>query len=62
VLDSAQATEFAATLKLAAPALRLLTDPDGARDIGRAAHVSVRDRYLAPCFLTRYLKLALSVH
>lgn len=41
---------------------RLLADPDRARALGRAAHESVRDHYLAPCYLARFLELALAVH
>ena len=37
---------------------RLLENPDWAQELGHAAHMSVRDRYLAPCFLSRYLALA----
>ncbi|HEX3841270.1 MAG TPA: glycosyltransferase [Acidimicrobiales bacterium] len=40
----------------------LLGDPDRANALGRAAHESVRDRYLAPCYLARFLELALAVH
>ncbi len=39
----------------------LLADPDRAQALGRAAHQSVRDRYLAPCYLARFLELALAV-
>lgn len=39
----------------------LLDDADCARRLGRQAHESVRDHYLAPCYLSRYLELALDV-
>jgi trehalose synthase len=41
---------------------RLLQDPDEAQALGSEAHVSVRDNYLAPCYLARFLELALAVH
>jgi trehalose synthase len=39
----------------------LLRAPDNAARIGRAAHERVRDEYLAPCYLARYLRLIESV-
>lgn len=42
--------------------VEVLEDPDMAQRLGQAAHGSVRDSYLAPCYLARFLELALSVH
>lgn len=39
----------------------LLEDPDRAREFGRRAHISVRDHYLAPHYLARFLELAMLV-
>jgi trehalose synthase len=39
----------------------LLADPDRAAGLGRGAHESVRDRYLAPRYLSRFLDLARAV-
>ena len=38
-----------------------LDDPRSADRLGKAAHESVRDRYLAPSYLARFLDLAISV-
>jgi trehalose synthase len=38
----------------------LLRDPDQARALGHAAHLSVRNRYLAPRYLARFLELVLA--
>jgi trehalose synthase len=39
----------------------VLQDPARARELGRQAHVTVRDHYLAPHYLSRFLELAMSV-
>ena len=39
----------------------LLEDPVRARDLGHRAHATVRDHYLAPHYLSRFLELAMSV-
>jgi trehalose synthase len=39
----------------------VLENPEMALQLGQAAHSRVRDRYLAPCYLARFLELALSV-
>jgi trehalose synthase len=40
----------------------LIEDPGVAEKLGQAAHASVRDNFLAPCYLARFLELALAVH
>jgi trehalose synthase len=39
----------------------VLSDPETAARLGRAAHSSVRDHYLAPVYLMRYLELSQTV-
>ena len=39
----------------------VLADPGRAAGLGRGAHESVRHRYLAPCYLSRFLDLARAV-
>ncbi len=41
--------------------VELVEEPEKRRLLGRRARTSVRDRYLAPCYLSRFLELALSV-
>ena len=40
----------------------LIEDADRAKSLGAAARSSVRDRYLAPSYLARFIELALEVH